>query len=120
MKTTLVIPFKVPSNNGTKGLLRMHYRQKTHLRNVMTLLFKQQTKNKHLGKVKVHFCHYHRGSAIKDYGNLVSTEKIPMDAVKDAGIIVDDSMAVIGQPTFEQVRVTDAKHVKTVITIEDV
>lgn len=121
MKTILTIPIKVPSNNGKAGLLRMHHTKKTQLRNVLTLLFRQQARGAvHTGKVKVHICHYYRGAPLKDYGNLVSTEKIPMDAVKLAGIIIDDSTDIIGIPTFSQVRVKEKNQVRTVITIEDI
>lgn len=119
MITTLVIPEKVPSNNGANGLLRMHWRKRVALCNAYQWTFKEQTQNRHLGRVKIHVTHYHTGSPIQDYDNLVSTIKIPLDAIKKNGIVVDDNQLITGIPTFEQIRVKKARMIKTVIVITD-
>jgi Holliday junction resolvase RusA-like endonuclease len=78
-----------------------------------------QSRNRHLGRVTIHFEHYYVGRPISDPDNLVSTMKIPLDALKNAKFITDDKLSVIGMPTFEQVRVTVKNQVRTVITITD-
>lgn len=119
MKTTLTISAKVPSNNGKNGLLRMHWRRRGDLCTAYQWEFRKQTQNRHTGRVKIHVTHYYIGSPIADYDNLVSTIKIPMDAIKKNGIIVDDHQLITGIPTFEQVRVKRQADVKTVIEIFD-
>jgi Holliday junction resolvase RusA-like endonuclease len=119
MVTTLTIPEKVPSNNGSNGLLRMHWTKKRNLMRTWVWLFKAQTTNRHSKGVSIHLSHYHRGREIADYDNLVSTCKLIFDALTKAGIIVDDNRLITGIPTFDQIRVKDKKDVKTIITITD-
>jgi Holliday junction resolvase RusA-like endonuclease len=119
MITTLTINEKVPSNNGTNGLLRMHWRERKKIKVRYFWLFRAQTQNKHTGRVKIHIQHYYRLKPIADYDNLVSTCKLLFDALKDAAVIVDDNQLVTGIPTFEQIRVKNLKDVKTVITVSD-
>lgn len=119
MTTILQIPGRVPSNNGKDGLLRMHYRQKAELKGIWTMLFRSQARGKkHEGPVLITITRY-CVKALEDFDNLVSTMKIPMDAVKAAGIIVDDKMRVIGQPEFRQVLVGNKLQEKYVIEITD-
>lgn len=120
MTTILTIPSKVPSNNGKNGLLRMHWSKRGKLRDTWTWLFLAQTHNRHKGRVTVRFIHYYTGAPISDADNLSSTSKIPLDAMKKAGIILDDKMTIIGVPTFLQVRVKSKDQEKTVIEITDV
>lgn len=119
MKTTLTIPSKVPSNNGSNGLLRMPWQKRGKLCESYQWLFKEQTQNRHLGRVKIHITHYYTGSPIQDYDNLVSTIKIPLDAIKKNAILVDDHQLITGIPTFEQIRVKHKREVRTVIEISD-
>ena len=119
MKTIVEIPAKVPSNNGANGLLRMHWSKRGKLKFVWAMLFRSQTKNRHKGEVKVLFTHYYIGRPIEDADNLMSTVKIPLDALKEAGIIVDDKIKIIGTPEIVQVRVAKKEEVKTIITITD-
>lgn len=120
MTTVLTIPEKVPSNNGNNGLLRMHWTKRREVKRRWTLLFKAQTNNRHKGRVKIHVTHYYTGRQIADFDNLTSTLKIPLDAIKDAGIIVDDHMLITGEPKFEQIRVKKKEEVKTIILITDI
>lgn len=120
MITVLVIPEKVPSNNGKNGLLRMHWTQRKKLCERYQLLFMSQSRNRHLGRVSIHVTHYYIGSPIADYDNVVSTLKIPLDAIKKAGFIVDDHQLITGVPTFEQIRVKKKIDVRTVIIIKDI
>ena len=119
MKTTLTIPAKVPSNNSKNGLLRMGWRKRGRLCKSYQWIFREQTQNRHLGRVRIHVTHYYTGSPLADYDNLVSTIKIPLDAIKKSGIIVDDHQLITGIPTFEQVRVKKEHDVRTVIEIID-
>lgn len=119
MKTTLTIPAKVPSNNGKGGLLRMHWRKRGQLCERYQWLFREQTQNRHIGRVQIRVTHYYTGSPLQDYDNLVSTLKIPLDAIKKNAIIVDDHQLITGVPTFEQVRVKHKRDVRTVIEIQD-
>lgn len=97
----------------------MHWSRRLKLKEIWTQLFLNQTDNRHSGKVRIHFTHYYRGRAIEDADNLTSTSKIPLDAIKEAKIITDDKMSIIGMPTFSQVKVKLLSQVKTVIEIED-
>lgn len=120
MITVLTIPEKVPSNNGKNGLLRMHWTDRKKLCERYQLIFMSQSRNRHLGRVTIHVTHYYIGSSIADYDNLVSTLKIPLDAIRKIGIIVDDHQLITGVPTFEQIRVKKEIDVKTVIIIKDI
>ena len=120
MTTILTIPGRVHGLNGKEGLINLHYRDRARLKEMWTWLFLSQAKgNRHAGKVEVIITRY--GIKImEDFDNLACTMKIPMDAVKNAHIIKDDKMRIIGIPEFRQVRVASESLEKYVMEITDV
>lgn len=119
MITELVIPGRCPMNNGRDGLLRMHWRKRNKLRDYYQLLFRTQTTNRHIGQVRVEITRHSTGQPA-DHDNLVSSGKIPLDAIKLQQIIVDDSPAYIGQPIYSQTKAINHKSQMTIIRIIDV
>ncbi|PRY40820.1 hypothetical protein CLV58_1063 [Spirosoma oryzae] len=106
-------------NNGRDGLLRMHWRKRNKLRDYYQLLFRTQTTNRHTGQVRIELVRHSTGQPA-DYDGLVSSGKLPFDAMKRAGIIVDDSPDYIGQPSYSQTKAINHKSQMTVIRIIDV
>ena len=118
LKTELTFPGVLPGNNGSKGLLRMHWAARNKLRDQFTWLVRSLTKNKHAGKVKLQLIRYHAGISM-DYDNLVSTGKLIVDSIVLANVIIDDKESIIAQRDYRQVKVKTKGEQKTVIIIED-
>jgi hypothetical protein len=119
MKTELIFPGVLPGNNGSKGLLRMHWTARNKLRDQFTWLVKVLTKNRHQGKVKLNLTRYYLTQPL-DYDNLVSTGKIPVDSIVLARVILDDKESIISEREYKQVKVKTKGEQKTVIVIEDI
>lgn len=117
MTTILTIPEKVPSNNGRNGLIRMHWTKRRKKVDDWVWLFRAQTQNRHTTPVTIEITHYYVGAPISDYDNLVSACKLIFDALKKAGVIVDDHQAITGVPVLNQVRVKKKSEVKSIIKI---
>lgn len=104
MKVELIIPEKVDGLNGSKGLIRGNKFGRKSKKKTYSWLFLAQTPVKFKGKVKVRIIRSYKGTPM-DFDNLVSTSKIPLDALVMAGIIEDDSMKIIGQPDYKQCKI---------------
>lgn len=94
MITTIIFwdkEFKLPSNNGTNGLLRMHWGKRTKVKEKIIWMIKSMIvgKNRHKGKVTIEMIRY--STKYMDWDNCMSMAKIPMDAMKLCKLIVDDS-----------------------------
>lgn len=118
LKTELTFPGVLPGNNGSKGLLRMHWTARNKLRDQFTWLVRTLTKNRHAGKIKLQLIRYHAGMSM-DYDNLVSTGKLPIDSIVLSKVIIDDKESIIAQRDYRQVKVKTKSEQKTVIIIED-
>lgn len=103
--------------NGKGGLIRMHWTKKKKLKEVYTWQVRQSTKNVHAGKVCIELVRYSAGSPM-DFDNLVSTGKIPLDAIVSAGVILDDKDTVIVKRSYRQEKCKVLEQ-RTVITITD-
>lgn len=118
MTTEIIFPGSLPGNNGEDGLLRMHHKRKTELRNQYFYHIRTITRNRHPGKVRFELIRHSTGPPM-DYDNLVSTGKIPTDALKLAGVIIDDKPAVIVERDYSQTKALNQKSQMTVIRIID-
>lgn len=117
MTTEITFPGKVPGMNGKGGLIRMHWTKKKKLKEAYTWLVRQATKNVHPGKVSIEMIRYSAGVTM-DFDNLVSTGKVPLDAIVCAGVIQDDKDGVIVKRSYRQEKCKVLEQ-RTVITITD-
>lgn len=115
MNTYLSINERVPSGNEWK---RMHYHTYKRRRDSYQWLLRAQTNNRHPGRVRLTVTRYYVGKAL-DYDNLVGSGKCPLDAVKLAGIIVDDRPEIIVEPIYRQEKVKRNAEQRMTILIED-
>jgi len=119
MTTELIFPGFVPGNNGKEGLLRMSHKAKTRLRNQYFYQVRSSTRNRHTGPVRFELIRHSTGPPM-DYDNLVSTGKLPTDAIVLAGVIPDDAPNVIVERDYQQTRALNQKAQMTVIRIIDI
>lgn len=120
MTTELTLPFSSLSRNQ---LDKMHWRTRYRLRvkytnMILTLVRARQPGPVvgHPGPVRIH---YTRAAPRRlDHDNLVGGLKILQDALKQAGIIKDDTTAIIVDPQYAQLKVP-AGGAHTHIRIED-
>ena len=104
MKVELIIPEKVDGMNGKNGLIRGNKFSRKSKKTTYSWLFLAQTPVKFKGEVNIKITRSYKGTPM-DFDNLVSTSKIPLDALVMAGIIEDDSMKIIGQPDYKQFKI---------------
>lgn len=116
--TELVFMGKVPGMNGRDGLIRMGHRRKKTLRDRYQLLAMAQKVREHTGPVRVELIRHSIGRPM-DYPNLVSTEKLLLDAIVLAKILPDDNNKVIVERIFTQTRALHRHTQMTVIRIID-
>lgn len=119
MITELIFPGSLPGNNGKGGLLRMHHRQKTRLRNEYFYQVRSLTTNRHTGPVRLELVRHSTGPTM-DYDNLVSTAKTVLDAIVLAGVIPNDSPSIIVERNYSQTKAINQKSQMTVIRIIDI
>ena len=94
---------KLPGANGKDGLLRMHWSKRSQLawRLQMEVLIARPPKM--AGPVKLELIRYSTGRHM-DYDGLVSTGKLPIDALVRCGILPDDNPQVITERVYTQAR----------------
>lgn len=112
--TELVFPFATPSLNETKS---EHWSKKTARRKRYEKYIMALTRNKHLGRVRVEVYRLSRG--VLDHDNFVGGAKDCIDALKNRGVIVDDTDKIIVERHYEQQRVKLPAQVMTIVRITD-
>ena len=118
MKTEITLPYSTPSLNETKG---EHWstktaRRKRHERHIWAM-FPSQYPPRHPAKVRlevVRVCH-----RLYDHDNFVGGAKCLIDALKNRGIIANDSDKFICEREYKQVQIPKASEEYTVIRIID-
>lgn len=118
MTTTITFPGKVAGLNGSGGLQRLHWSKKRELATSYDWIVRAATTYRHTGPVHFELVRYSTGQDM-DYDNLVSTGKQISDSIVRAGVIVDDSPAVIVSRKYSQVKVKTAAEQCTVVALVD-
>jgi Holliday junction resolvase RusA-like endonuclease len=119
MVTELTYPGVVPMNNGRGGLLRMHWTKRRKLQDSYTWLTRSLTANRHEGPVRMELIRYSSSHTVADFGNLVSSDKLILDAIVNAGVLPDDNQTVIPQRDYKQIKCKPSEQ-RTVIRITDI
>ncbi len=104
MKVTLIIPENVDGLNGKNGLLRAHWSARKKKKESWSWLFLAQTHVRFKGKVNITITRSYKTTKM-DYDNLVSTGKVPLDALVKAGIIEDDNSKIIERIDYRQAKI---------------
>jgi len=116
MITRLVLDELPPGLNGTEGLIREHFSARKKRKDRYFIKIRSQTLNRHKGPVKITYIRY--CNRFMDWDNASASVKLPMDCLKDAKIIIDDSPKIVVEFSTKQVLV-DRKSQKIEIIIED-
>jgi hypothetical protein len=112
----ITFDFVVPGNNGAAGLIRMHWTKRQSLGGLFGWKVRAAQLRPMLGPVRLELTRYSIGPQM-DYDNLVSTGKLPIDALVRGGILPDDKPAVIAERTYTQLRAESKASQRTVIRL---
>lgn len=93
METRIVINELIPGLNGSDGLMQEHYRNAIKRKERYTWLVKEQTKNKHLGAVRIEYIGYK--SSLMDWDNFSASFKHLGDSLVECGVITDDKPEIV-------------------------
>lgn len=119
MTTTITLPFASKSLNAFN---KLHWsernKERERYQTLIWALLRQQSGNipKHTGHVSIAIVRH--APRTLDYDNLVGGLKPVIDAIKQLGIIADDTPAVVPHRDYRQMKVPGSQS-KTVITISD-
>lgn len=116
---TLTIPYLAPGLNGSKGLMRMHHQAYRRLRDKWVWLIRSEAPRAGYSKCRIRITRYAQGPFM-DPDNLVSTAKLPLDALRRAGVITDDDPLSVVSLEVRQERVRKIVDRRTVIEISEV
>lgn len=117
--TTIDVPLLAPSLNGSKGLIRMHHHayKRERERWVMEILAATLPRDRrdhspcHVTITRFYCPHP------LDYDNLYASAKLPLDALRHAGLLADDDPDCVLGLVMHQVRVKSRKDVSTHIAL---
>jgi Holliday junction resolvase RusA-like endonuclease len=117
----LTIPRLAPSLNGSGGLIRMHHQAYKRLRDQWSLEILAEALRHHRGRGKLErfSCQITRFYCPHplDLDNLYAAAKVPLDALRHAGLIVEDNPEALVSLTCNQERVATKKEVRTEIIL---
>jgi Holliday junction resolvase RusA-like endonuclease len=116
VETKIILRQRIPGLNGDDGLLREHWSKRDKRKEFIKNEIVAQKPNKHPGQVKLQFIGY--SSHLMDWDNHCSRLKICGDAMKDLGIITDDSPKYIVEfvPTQVKVKTKEEERIEIIIT----
>lgn len=98
-------------------MMRMHYRKYKRLRDTWTMLVRSEARGVRFDKCIIRITRYNTGGGM-DPDNLVSTAKLPLDALRHAGVIKDDDPLSVVSLDVRQEQVRRVSDRRTVIEIE--
>lgn len=107
---------KVPGNNGSGGLLRLHWSRRQKLLYDYEWVVAAHRLAPIAGPVRLELERHSIGTPM-DYDNLVSTGKLLVDALVRCKVLPDDTPAVIAERHYSQVRAAGKGNQKTVIRL---
>ena len=119
MTTEIIFLGKLPGNNGTGGLLRLHWAKRKKLAERLDWIVRLQTSYCHKGAVHVELVRYSMSSILLDFDNLVSTGKYPIDSIVRRKVIIDDNPSIIVSRIYRQVKVKSKDEQCTIVWITD-
>ena len=103
---------------GMNALMRMHFRTYGKLRDKWKLMLMAETRAKVLGPCEIFIDRYYASQPL-DLDNLWSSCKIPLDAMRGAGIIPDDNTKIVTSLKCDQFKVANRAEQRTQIVIRD-
>lgn len=111
------VPLLAPSLNGPKGLIRMHWATYRRVRERWTLEIRSQLgpRRPRLAQSRVEVVRRYATHAL-DPDNLAASLKVPLDALRHAGVIADDDPDSV-LISFRQEKVATRKEEGTTITV---
>lgn len=115
------VPILAPSLNGSKGLMRMHFHAYRKVRDQWGSLFRLKANHFPRGTFPVKECEvkivrYYCPHPL-DLDNLYASCKIPLDAMRHAGILVEDDPGVVTALDCRQFKVPKKNQIETRITL---
>jgi hypothetical protein len=115
----LVIPELAPSLNGKNGLLRMHWSKVSKIKaRWKVLLLEAADRQRMKGPCHIKVVRHYASQPL-EADNAYASLKVLLDAMRYASIIEDDSLALIGKPEVDQVKVPHRKDQRTEIFITE-
>lgn len=117
MQTKIVIEGVIPGLNGKGGLIREHWATAKKSKLFYQLLMMEQTRNRHIGKVIIHYNAYL--TKLKDWDNHGASFKHLGDSLVKAQIIIDDSPNVVVKFIPNQFKVNHKSDERVEIIITD-
>lgn len=114
---SLTVPMLAPSLNGPKGLMRMDHRSYRRVREAWLAAVLAATGHRgDLSPCAVtvvrHYCPHPL-----DLDNLYASAKVPLDALRHAGLLADDDPSCVVSLSMHQQRVATKKDVRTSILL---
>lgn len=106
----------VPGNNGPTGLLRMGWRKRQRLAGQYEWVVAAARLAPMHGPVRLELVRHTIGGQL-DFDNLVSTGKLPIDAIVRCGILSDDNPTIIAERSYTQQRAASKAEQRTVIRL---
>lgn len=111
------IPRLAPGLNGPKGLMRMHFGEyKKEKEKWMWWLKKSALSAKAPIPCSIEIQRYYAKQPM-DVDNVYSTAKIPLDSMRENGILADDNPNHVSALAVHQIKVAKLAEEKTVIII---
>lgn len=112
----ITIPMLAPGLNGDKGLIRMHFAAYKKVKDSWTWAIKAATKDKAPSLCRIDVERYYAVHPM-DLDNLYATLKIPLDALRAAGVIINDDPNCVLDVSIKQYKVKTKKEEHTRIKV---
>jgi hypothetical protein len=114
----IVVPRLAPSLNGKGGLIRMHFQEYRRVRDTwkLEILHSALRPQRPLDRFSCTITRFYCPHPL-DLDNLYAAAKIPLDALRHSGLIVEDNTEALISLTCNQERVATKKEVRTEIIL---
>lgn len=98
--------------------LKEHFGARAKRKETIQWAVKEQTKNRHPGRVKIRYCRY--ACQLQDWDNHCGSFKSAGDALTQCGVIIDDKPDIVGEFVPEQYKVSKKEEQKIVIIVTNI
>ncbi len=119
MTTKLIVDELAPSLNGSKGLMRMHFHAYRKVKEKWILMIRAAAGNdfgEPFEEAEIEIVRHYARQPL-DIDNLYAACKVPLDAMRHAGILIEDDPSVVTNIFCHQVKVAKVTEQKTEIKI---